>query len=599
MRSVWWFTRLRHSDLSTGESLAQRARALAFSTLVAVAAGNYTPAHAQDPALDAAPDPVLKYLQRPRYYLIIGVDKMPNAPAADLPYAQVDVQNVKEALESAGFKPLSESPPLTGDDASRPKVDSLLRDIRTLPDKSTVLVYYSGHAWTDKTHKDVWLQLSDNTVLGDQGLSVANLLTFPRDDWDAGGGWRGELAVIVDSCYSGKAAFGSPLYGDTALLASSDGNETSRPIALDSGKVSAFTYALLQAAGPKFTEANSARDGILTFNDLVTFTTSQLMDWKDNGKIDGPMNPRLLGNAALMVFKYDAAKSTVVDSPLRRIISHRLIEELIQPDIAMPEASLGSEPSLAALRDTVAGVIGYFPEGPEKDGLREFAKGQVNVGLQLLKSVDDSDGASNAVQYGLKPLLAKLYTAAGQHAQASSTYAALLDQTAVPSNELKLAAANSMLRARSLKSAQSLLRDVVASSPAQTRLGVFALSSLGYLYTATGEYRKAQGAYKTALGSIPENARETPLSAAISSNLANAYMLDRRFDAAEKQYATTIELQRKLGTDAPQQISDLEKYSTVLGTKKKLDEAYEAKKQADVLKAQSGIYTGATETIQL
>lgn len=599
MCSDWWFTRTRHSDLSAVWLLAQHARAIAVSMLVAISLGNCMPARAQEPGAKDAPDPILRYLQRPRYYLIIGVDKMPNAPAADLPYALVDVQNVKEALESAGFKPLSGSPPLTGADASSTKIDSLLRDIRALPDRSTVLIYYSGHAWTDKAHKGVWLQLSDNTVLGDQGLSVSYLLTFPRDGWDAGRGWKGELAVIIDSCYSGKAAFGSPLYGDTALLASSDGDETSRPIALDSGKVSAFTHALLQAAGPLFTQANGAHDGILTFNDLVTFTTSQLMDWKDTGEIDGPMNPKLLGNSATMVFKYNAAKSTVVDSPLRRIISHRLIEESMPPSIGTPEASLDSPAALAAARSTIAGFIPYFAEGPEKDALLEFSEGQIISGLEHLKRVDDSTGTNDDAQNGLKPLLAKLYSAAGLHAQASSTYALLLDQTPVPSNELKLATANSMLRARSFTVAESLLRDVVASSPAQTKLGVFALNSLGYLYTSTGQYRKAQGVYKTALGRIPENATETPLSAAINSNLANAYMLDRQFDAAEKQYATTIELQRKLGTDASRQISDLEKYSTVLGTTKKLDEAYEVKKQADVLKAQSGMYYGATEYIQL
>src|SRR6185369_203535 len=92
-------------------------------------------AHCYADSQASADDPIVQYLARPRFYLIVAVDKIANANAnADLPYALVDATRVKTAFEAAGYRPLSDSPPLTGSDASSANIDKLLRDVRVLPD---------------------------------------------------------------------------------------------------------------------------------------------------------------------------------------------------------------------------------------------------------------------------------------------------------------------------------------------------------------------------------------------------------------------------------------------------------------------------------
>ena len=526
-------------------------------------------------------DPVLQYLTRPRFYVVIAVNQIGGANA-DLPYAVVDAQQVKQTLESAGFKPLSESMPLVGNDATRPKVESLLRDIRDLPDEATVLVYYSGHAWTSNSTKEVWLQLYDNTVLGDQGLSFSGLLQLAR-----GEGWQGEFAAVIDSCYSGKAAFGSELVGETAVLASSDQMEPSRPIDLPTGKISAFTHALLLASGTDFAKANTTRDGILTFDELTNFAKVELIDWNDRHLIDGPMNPRLFSNTTTIVFKYDPDKNQAPDSPLRKIITHKLVRgTLSQNDRAILAGLTISDDSLSRVRALLAKILPSFPDGQEKQAFAKLVSGNVREALSDLKQVNQQAGTTR--DYDLDLVIARLYSAGGLDTEAADSYKTLLNRSSDPPNELKLAAASALTRAHQFYQAEALLTELIQSSSKKppSQIEALAQNNLAVVYAATGKYKKAQTIYREALKDVPMEDLTTPWVATINSNLADAYRMDRKIQDAEKQYAYTVALQTEVGTDTTEQVSDLEKYSTVLVEAKKPDSAAVVKQRAETMKAE-------------
>ncbi|PWT83213.1 MAG: hypothetical protein C5B58_06890 [Acidobacteria bacterium] len=535
-----------------------------------------SPASAQT----ASVDPVLRYLARPRFYIIISVNKIAAAEGATLPYALVDAGAVKTALEAAGFKPLSKSPPLTGDTATHDNIEKLLRAIRGLPDKSTVLIYYSGHAWTDDSKQEVWLQLASNTILGDQGWSIADLLTFPRAD-----GWSGELALVVDSCYSGKAAFHSDLTGETVLLASSNQREPSRPMQLPDGqRMSAFTHALLLAAGSDFSQANTAHDGILTFDQVASFAASELLDWKDQNQIDGPMHPVLFENTYAIVLRYDSSKTVAMNSPMRRIILHRLIDENI-PGFG-PSSADSPAPQVGALTNiqkTIVELLNAFPDGDERRALAEFSTGDT------LKGLTDLEKANDAALPGSDPnaerLLARLYTSAGFDTEASRLYTQMLAKDTSPSPALVREAASSFIRARAFDRAETLLASSLKTT-VQPASKALAFNDLGVLYAQKSEYTKAEVAYKDALSSAHEAAPPDRWVATINSNLADTYRMQGRFSDAEKQFAHTVELDKKAGADTNKQIADLEKYSTVLGTAKKPKEARAAKMSAEVMKAE-------------
>jgi tetratricopeptide (TPR) repeat protein len=550
---------------------------LVLSTLLACAKADEQPPAAQT-------DPILEYLKRPRFYVIIAVNQINLKPAnTALPYALVDAADVKASLEHAGFRPLSESPPLTGADASYPKIDALLRDIRNLPDNSTVLVYYSGHAFTNAKTKELWLQLYDNTVLGDQGLSIGTLLNLAR-----GEGWNGELALVVDSCYSGKIAFAYELSGDTVVLASSDQSEPSRPL-LPAGATSAFTHALILGGSTNFSEANAAQDGVLTFGQLSDFASSELIDWQRQGKIDGAMHPRIFENTSTIIFEYDPAHVVNLNSPIRKIIANKILLAALPAPSATLSDNLSSSPTnLEDLRKVSTGLLSSIPDGPEKDALTKLSQGSTADALVGLEQVRDAASSNSPTRRQADSLLARLYAATGKDTDAAAAYSDLLSNTPDPSNELKVIVASSLTRARSFDKAEALLTDVIRSSDKNQSAKSWAIAqnNLGVLYVEQGKYRPAQNVYSAALKEASQYSWNAKTAATINSNLANAYRLDAKLPQAEKQYAQAVERDPKSPPEVTQKITDLERYSTVLGASKKPEKAEATKRQAESLKAE-------------
>src|SRR6185436_8776445 len=105
--------------------------------------------------------------------------------------------------------------------ATRENVLSQLEKIHSLERDALVVIYYSGHAVTDSQGKDLWLQLYGQDKIGEyRGISAANLLGAAR-----GATYKGELALVLDTCYSGRGTKSSQLSLDepdnTVVFASS------------------------------------------------------------------------------------------------------------------------------------------------------------------------------------------------------------------------------------------------------------------------------------------------------------------------------------------------------------------------------------------
>ena len=538
-----------------------------------------------------AQNPIQRYLERPRFYILIGVNEIKVAgDNASLEYALVDIDHVKDELESANFKPLSDKRPLIGPDANYNNVKNLLDDIPQLPDEATVLIYYTGHSWSDG--KDLWLQLYDNSKLGADGFSFASLLQRAR-----AGTWLGTLELVVDSCYSGQAtqlekfSF-SDLIGPTVILASSDPKQPSLPIEVSPGqRASAFTFALLEALGDKFEEANQRKDGILTIDDSKLFAQSELIDWKNAGKINGDMKPRILENENLFVLKYDPSKQKIDKSPLISIIADIILREAMQSKESSSSTSKTPETFAKRIQFTAQGLVSLLPEGAQREVYEKLAVGKISEGLTQWEAISNSvPAASLPVQVRDKLIVARAYSQLGRDTVAYSLYDSVLKQTVVVvPDQVKLEAAKAYIASNHADDAEKVLGDVLNSaiSNSDYKAQAFARYLLGESYASRGDYKKAITQFKAALAANPATPRDSDFAAAVSSNLAHTYVADKKFSDAEKQYETTVQLNEKAGVPPEKQATDLEGYSKVLAANKKPDEASAAKAEAEALRENS------------
>jgi len=534
---------------------------------------------------------IREYLNRPRYYVLIGVNQIEVADNASLDYALVDIDEVRKALEDAGFKPLSDKAPLVGADATYKNVKDLLDDIPGLPDKATVLIYYTGHSWSDG--KELWLQLFDNSKVGDDGYTFSSMVQKAR-----GENWIGKLVVIVDSCYSGQATklnrlpF-SDLTGPTAILASSDPKQASLPIELVPGKKqSAFTAALLESLGEKFDEASQRRDGILTINDSRIFAQSELIKWAADKKINGNMKPNILENDDPFVLKYEESKRQVQDSPLITVIADSILKEVMStPSQGSSSESKSSESFAKRVQSTAQELLPLLPAGPQRQAYEKMASGRVSEGLAEWGNIPTSvPTASLPTVARDKVLVAEAYLRLGQNALAASVFESILKENpAFISDQIKLDAARAYVGSNKLTASDQLLGEIIvsATSSSDTRTQIMARNLLGESYANRGQYKKAIDQFKSALALSPNTLDDAELEASVSSNLARTYTADKKFSDAEKQYVTTVVLNEKAGVPSEQQAVDLESYSKVLAANKKLDEASTIKAAAEALKDNS------------
>jgi len=282
---------------------------------------------ASKPNASAAIDEVAEYwTTRKKYFLIIAVSPSQNYKTDE--FTKTDSNALSSMLKSFGYQELIV---LKDQQPTQDNVVSALQKIRELDEDALVLVYYSGHAVSDG--RDLWLQLSGQQAVGDhRGLSVTDLIGSARGD-----SFKGELAIVLDTCYSGQGLRSSRLslqdIENTTIFASSSGYQRSYTKRLPSGiEISAFTYHLIRGLTDDFSRVDSDNDGIIEYADLQRYISNKLIEDYAAESLPGQMKPQMLSHAQRGWIAYDAKVVKNVNTEARRSLTLETNSTLQDPE---------------------------------------------------------------------------------------------------------------------------------------------------------------------------------------------------------------------------------------------------------------------------
>ncbi|MCZ6802071.1 MAG: tetratricopeptide repeat protein [Nitrospirae bacterium] len=367
--------------------------------------------------------PFQVWQEKNKYFLVVAVNET-GVKGTELPFAAVDGRKVSEGLENLGYTQLAT---LIGKDASLPSFRKWLKEIRTLPDNSTVIVYYSGHGATDETDpdRDLWVQLYGQEALGAQeGMSVTEIIKRAR-----GTDWEGDLVLIMDACYSGQALLSRALSLDllgakTVIFTSSKETQNSYSVDIPLGdKMSAFTYSLLQGLGPEWSSADANEDGILQFGEIRRFTQLKLAKFKEEARLDIYMKPSLLWAERDDLFlAYRRDKVRRWDTTDRQLLNLVALEKTLIPDDSPHPQVSSKSPNMAKGISATRKI----PHTPYALGLLALSQGQLGKARSSFleaeaKEEQRSEGHSQEDQQQIlaKEKLGRIYLALGR----TETYA--------------------------------------------------------------------------------------------------------------------------------------------------------------------------------
>lgn len=276
----------------------------------------------------------LYWKKRQKYFLIVAAGKTAGV-ANDLAFTKVDAQRVGAALTAAGYEKLEI---LEDEQATRENFISALAKVRSLPKTAVVVIYYSGHASTDLEKTDLWLQLYGQKQFGKYyGLSLSDIVKAAR-----GGSYKGDLSIILDTCYSGQGAETTGLSlkeaKDTTILASSADYQPSYSMSLpNGGEISAFTYFLLQGLGPAWDEVDGDHDGIMFYNELQAYIGTKLLERVRDRGVPQLMDPQLFGQPSKNWIAYDHRHAFNLNTQPRIALGILRSLEVQDPEVAMKE----------------------------------------------------------------------------------------------------------------------------------------------------------------------------------------------------------------------------------------------------------------------
>jgi hypothetical protein len=217
-----------------------------------------------------------------RHAVIIGVNNYQDEAIPDLRMAEADAQAVYDVLtnSSIGGVPRNQATLLLGKAATTREVKRAINRLKTLPSRSTVFVYFSGHGMTE-SGDGFWLtQDAEANDLAASAVSDTDLRKFLGDI-------RAErLLVMIDACYASATVSGDRdaakgLHdvlgkftgkGHAVLSAAGNGEE-----ALEANDLrhSVFTYYLLEGLRGK---ADDNRDGVVVLPELTGFLDQHVSD---------------------------------------------------------------------------------------------------------------------------------------------------------------------------------------------------------------------------------------------------------------------------------------------------------------------------------
>jgi|GEM_PF-2728273 len=332
---------------------------------------------------------------RPKSYLLVAASKT-NAAQTDLPFTKVDAQGVAKALVRLGYEPLGVGL-LEGTNATEENFVAELQKIRSLPKNALVIVYYSGHAFVDPSGKDLWLQLYGQKKFGDHfGLSIDNLLGAAR-----GQTYKGELSLILDTCFSGAAGNSAQLKesDNTVIVASSSYQQPSvSMVNADTPEMSAFTFYFIKALTEDWSRVDDNQDGIIMYADLGVYIGNRLKERFYDRTLLGEMQPQLFGGFKKNWLGYDTARAINRDTEPRRAVLLERASQLQDPDITkemLSQIAVGTDSYLRALHaldDKNFDEAMELLEAAEKDGRVSLA--QIDWARANVKMEQNQFGAS-------------------------------------------------------------------------------------------------------------------------------------------------------------------------------------------------------------
>ncbi len=266
------------------------------------------------------------WTSRKKYYLMIAVSPSLNYKTDE--FTKTDSNAVSATLKNFGYQELTI---LKGQQPTQDNVVSALQKIRDLGEDALVLVYYSGHAVTDG--RDLWLQLAGQQEVGDhRGLSVTDLIGSAR-----GNSFKGELAIVLDTCYSGQGLRSNRIslqdVENTTIFASSNAYQRSFTKTLESGvEISAFTYYLIRGLGQDFKRVDGDNDGIIEYVDLQRYISNKLIEDYASETLPAQMKPQVLSHAQRGWIAYDSKAVRNRDTEARRSLILETNSTLTDPE---------------------------------------------------------------------------------------------------------------------------------------------------------------------------------------------------------------------------------------------------------------------------
>ena len=533
-------------------------------------------AEAQSPSprnSEEADGPLQVWRNKNKFFLVIAVDQT-GVAGTELPFAAVDGEKVAKALQALEYKPLLREAPVLREPTSG-RVTMALKEIRKLPERATVIVYYSGHGVTDPQDKDVWLQLAGQPEVGDHlGISVGQVVETAR-----GATFLGELHVVVDACFSGRGAHTGALtlkeFGHkTTILTSSTERQTSFPIIPPGGSatLSAFTHTLLEAWGPDWSAADDNSDGILRFNELVDYSTVRLQRFYQDKAIPKAMRPQLIGThdyESFVAYRRDRVRQWT--SQARTALLYLAVDRKLSPAQAL-------KPEIPATARLLAEQIPPTESDPYVQAQKALAEGRLPEAHTLFTQAAAQEAELQRQEGELHTdRFAKIYLALGR----TETYAgrfkaslpwyqktAALKRTRDPAllDEFGLA----WLRAGRYEEARPFLEEAldIRTQSLSSNDPDFAdsFNNLGLLYAQRDKYAEAEPLYQRAL-QIDQAALgpDHPAVARDVNNLAALYRQQGKYAEAEPLFQRAYYiLKRQLGLTHPTTKAVLKNYASFL-----------------------------------
>jgi tetratricopeptide (TPR) repeat protein len=526
-------------------------------------------------------DPLQRVWEKAKkFYIVVAANKYKTSNA-DLPFAEVDGSKVVATLEAAGYKPVG-SGLLTAQEATRDKFIRLLKEVQAFSEDSRVVVYYSGHGVVDSNERDLWLQMYGQEELGEHlGVAASEIVQVAR-----GRSYTGELAIILDSCFSGQGSITSNLTlrdlgPKLSILTSSSSVQESQKIKLGPGQeMSAFTYALIRAIGEDWDKVDSDEVGVVTYTDLERYARSTLKTWFKAKKIDVLMEPGLIRTWD-MVFAYNGAKAKKKKGLKRDLLGGDELEaelstadKLIQASpstisnarVVSPLSVRFQYPNPTASARGLAARFQYPNPSPSARVIAAQIHVTINPYFLALKAIAERRFAdvvpllnkAERLQFSaLKVMRARAWAAiyAGRYAEAAAWYKRTLSLDALPSGPLTLEAANALHLAGEREEAETLYKEFITSAEKTGNLlRPAARNNLGTMYATHGDWVQAQTLYQEALtdiGFLGDGSATKLDRATVSKNLAYVYQergdadkaaaLEREADRLRADYERLIE----------------------------------------------------------